>query len=397
MPAFLGRIVKRLFSSEGNLRDVPDWKPFDAEDSGARNDLPESGVIQTVEHPPQLDEIEEEEKELDEMDHPHIVEESASLHDKPPDEPLPSTDSLPAPAGDLENEMEEALSPDASEPGRLLAAELSRRIATLDFEIPNFSPAATEIMKLHEQGDVNLEEVVDLLESDPELAEKIIKAADAPLYRSIQGAASVRDAVIEIGAGELPGVVCMVSLRTGDFCVEGAEEISDWISLHSVGCALVSRLLAKPFGASSEEVMLAGALHDVGKLVALNAIQDIQGEITPDYIPSPDLIGAILTQFHSRLGELAVNEWGLSPSMAAAVRHHHQPLAAGEAQPLASAVYLGDRVCHHEGIGVDPRPADLEEIRRAMKVKITEERFDAIAQKARKTFDENQEYLATST
>ena len=393
MPAFLGRLVKRLFSIEGNLREVPDWKPPAEEDVEDRSDFSESVDVQSSPQPPQLDEIEEEEKELDEMERSHIVADRASLHD----EPLPSTDSLPAPAGDLENEIEEVLPPDTSEQGRLLAAELSRRIATLDFEIPHFSSAATEIMKLHEQGDVKLEEVVDLLECDPELAEKIIRAADAPLYRSIQGATSVRDAVIEIGARELPGVVCMVSLRSGDFCVEGAKEISDRISLHSVGCALVSRLLAKPFGSSPEEVMLAGGLHDVGKLVALNAIQDIRAEITPDYSPFPDLISAILVQFHARLGELAVNEWGLSSSLAAAVRHHHQPLAAGEAQPLASAVYLGDRVCHHEGIGVDPRPTDLEEIRRALKVKITEERFDAIARKARKTFDENQEYLVKSS
>lgn len=398
MSALLGRLVKRLFSSEGNLREVPDWNPRD-EDAAVetRTDFSESVDVQPAPLSRQLEEVEEEDKELDEMDRPQIEADLASLHEEPSDGPPPSTDSLPAPADALENEMETVLPPDTSEQGRLLAAELSRRIATLDFEIPHFSPAAAEVMKLHEQGDVNLEEVVDLLEADRELAEKIIRAADAPLYRSIQGAATVRDAVIEISAGELPGVVCLVSLRSGDFCVKGAEDVSDRISLHSAGCALVSRLLAKPFGSSLEEVMLAGALHDVGKFVALNAIQDIRTEISPDYRPSPNLIGEILTQFHARLGELAVNEWGLSPSLAAAVRHHHQPLAAEEAQPLASAVYLGDRVCHHEGIGVESRPADLEEIRMALKVKITEERFDAIARKARKTFDENQEHLVTSS
>ena len=109
--------------------------------------------------------------------------------------------------------------------------------------------------------------------------------------------------------------------------------------------------MTRPF--DCEDLIAAGLLHDVGKLLLARARPDYVAPPASRYTPEERARHELreLGIDHSTLGGLLLKRWGLPERLANIVSRHHRSQSSSEA---ASLVRLADMVVHHaQGNAVD--------------------------------------------
>ena len=129
--------------------------------------------------------------------------------------------------------------------------------------------------------------------------------------------------------------------------------------------ATASKLLAKEARKSSgDEAFLAGLMHDIGVMVALQTdrakLVKVFGDMQFDADGNP-LIDfrmverAVFGADHGHFGEALCEQWKFPRSLALACGHHHDPLRApAESRHIPWIVYIADRLAtENEGFRID--------------------------------------------
>ncbi len=116
--------------------------------------------------------------------------------------------------------------------------------------------------------DVNLLRVADLVGRDETLAAQCLRMANSPLFGRGAVTSSLRAAVRTLGIARTRDIAVSCSMMR----IGSAQKVLDpavfWE--HSLGCAILSRKLARCVGFECpEKAYLAGLLHDLGYVVNL--------------------------------------------------------------------------------------------------------------------------------
>jgi len=142
-----------------------------------------------------------------------------------------------------------------------LSADIKSRIEEID-DLPTLCGISTALKEIVAETESSSQDIADLVSKDPALSAKFLKLVNAPFYGFPERIASVRNAVLLVGSH----VVKAVASNTSVLDAPGEAVVGLWE--HCLGVALASRLLAVRLEvADVEEVMVAGLLHDLGKVV----------------------------------------------------------------------------------------------------------------------------------
>jgi len=210
----------------------------------------------------------------------------------------------------------------------------------------SFPSISLRILELVRYQDVNLNELAKYIRMDGALASSLLSLANSAVYRGVKHIDTVKDAMARIGLGEVAKLTAAISTRS----LYGAEELSEfqrfaplWRDLFFHG-ATVARAAAElsrqklPVKQGSEQVFMAGLLHDVGKSIALRSLAALEagGKLPPS---SDEGAGRLLHQVHVAVGaEMQRKIWSLPPLFADVAAHHHDgAVGAGE---TAATVHL---------------------------------------------------------
>jgi HD-like signal output (HDOD) protein len=127
---------------------------------------------------------------------------------------------------------------------------------------------------------------------------------------------------------------------------------------HSLGIAQAGRVLAEISPACplrTEEIFVAGLLHDIGKLVIDEFLPANFGK----RVSREQEVEAVGLD-HAELAEYVLRQWNLPEGIVACVRYHHDYRQAGEWAPAAAVLTLAENICSYWGIG-RKHPIDLAE------------------------------------
>ena len=120
---------------------------------------------------------------------------------------------------------------------------------------------------------------------------------------------------------------------------------------------MACRYLAHRLGLDKhgEEGFLAGLLHDIGKLLLLRIIEDLQltGSITETI--SDSLIKDIMEDMHCSQGERLMGHLNMPEIYCQVVAEHHKETASEE-KIILNLVKLSNLTCHKLGIGIISDP-----------------------------------------
>lgn len=214
--------------------------------------------------------------------------------------------------------------------------ELKRYIAEIKY-LPSLPSLYQQIMTELQSPRVSVKRVADLIAQDVTMTAKILQLVNSAFFSLPQKIINPHQAVVLLGIDIIKGLVLHVHIfssfkldpRIKEFSIEG-------LSKHSLLVGKLAReiVLAETNVRSMEEdALVAGLLHDIGKLVLLQdpdrynqVLSHCHARSCNHYHAEYEVMGAS----HAEVGAYLLNLWGIPEPVVQAIAFHHNPSKAME-------------------------------------------------------------------
>lgn len=237
-------------------------------------------------------------------------------------------------------------------------------------QIPTIPVVLAPLLRYLEQPieQLDVQKVTDMIAQDKSLAAQCLQMANSPLFGRWQKVESLRAAIVSLGFHHVSDIAmsCSVlNMLPGD---KGSlNPVVFWE--HSLGCALVCRMLARKINLPDPgKAYLAGLLHDLGIIVNLWVLpQEFRTAFElakQEGIPLHEAEQRSMGFTHSDSGRLLAENWGLAPDLIEVVAYHHAPEESPQQFGLVALVHIADLLCRMSGLNygyVEERQVNLFE------------------------------------
>lgn len=225
-------------------------------------------------------------------------------------------------------------------------------------------PVLAQLLPLLNRSDADNSKVVELISYNPTLTAGVLKVCNSAFYSRGTPIDNLQNAVTRLGSKQLTNIVVTVtSAATLSRPQKGYGVEAGQLWDHAVTTAVAAEYVAKDLQIDDQVVFTAALLHDLGKIVLSVALEEMYEKVvheTEHNSLSPlEVEMKLLGVTHAEVGGRLLEIWKLPPNLIAAIRHHHQPSAAGEHQRLASCVYIGNFIAYFMGHGYGRHSLDL--------------------------------------
>ena len=208
-----------------------------------------------------------------------------------------------------------------------------------------------------------------IIAHDPSLSARILKVVNSAFYGVSGQVGSVDRAIVLLGMTAVKNIAVAASLGQlfrGAKLGAGVSPRDLWNHCISVG--VVARELAKNVtGVNSEEIFLAGLIHDVGILVELQTwpekLQTICTDVKNTGSPFCEVERQVLGVDHQMLGKGLAEMWKFTRSCQQVAGFHHDPAGASDVhRPLVTLVYIADTLCcqHLQGFTLTAKSQQID-------------------------------------
>lgn len=258
-------------------------------------------------------------------------------------------------------------------------------------DLPPLPTVATRVIQMTTASDTSSEDLQNLIRMDPALAAQVLKVANSAMFGMVREVSTLTQAILTLGFFTTRSVVLAASIKNlfarGP---AGPKEHTLWE--HALVTALMGSAFSKALKVpESEEVFLAGLMHDIGKNVLalkfpegystlLRRVGDGEGE---GLLMELDTFGFD----HAMVGEALLSSWNISEGLEAVARWHHDPLrAVPEHRRLVAFVALGNQAALDLRAGLGAPESLLTATRGAMHILgmdgVTYRTYQAMAREA---------------
>lgn len=214
-------------------------------------------------------------------------------------------------------------------------------------------PSVTlKIMRLAEDPHATGDALDQLLASDPALGARVLRVVNSAFYGLPGSVSTTSAAIVRLGFAAIRNIAIAASL-TRMFRGGRVSDTFDARQLwhHSVAVAEAARLLAiRTRRGSPDEALLAGLLHDIGIVVAMQASRvEFERLLRALDGPAPMSFAEAerehLGTSHELLGAALSVSWGFPSSLALVTGHHHSPMALEpNVRTLPALVHVADQL-----------------------------------------------------
>lgn len=240
---------------------------------------------------------------------------------------------------------------------RSLPEIVRQRIASGQVDLPIFDETASRMQQMISRREFDVGAVEKLVQSDPALTGGVLRLSNSSFFGGIDKVLTVRDAIVRLGVKQVAKLVVLSRQRQQHQLRDPALRVvvgNLW--RHSVGCALGCDWLARRLKLEQleQQAFTAGLLHDVGKLLLLRVLDDLQAARSRPVELQETLVQQLLDGLHSEHGSALMQSWNVPGVYAQIARDHERP-DFDERDTLLALVRLVDRACRRLGIGTRGR------------------------------------------
>ena len=223
-----------------------------------------------------------------------------------------------------------------------LVAQIIKRFNTGKIKLPVLPHMVRELQALFEKPDPSIAALAGIVEKDAVISAQLIRAANSAVYKSMENVSSLNDALVRIGIKE---AVSFITAITQKYLYKSDKDLLkthlDRLWLHSLATACACKFLAgqikdKPL----DGIFLAGTVHDIGKVLLLKAICDINPDAP---LEDTGLLEAI-QEVHTVFGAVLIKKWGFSKAFVQAAELHHWDRFPQDAPPELLIVHIANRL-----------------------------------------------------
>ena len=232
-----------------------------------------------------------------------------------------------------------------------------KNITSLVKSFPSMPRAAVKLLVLMDDPDINVSQIEAILGQDPGLMANILKLANSAYFGMPSKVGSIKQAVVLLGLKRLMQIViasCVSAII--DKPVAGYDLPPGELWHHSIGVCVAAEGLMKELNIeAAEEIFTAALLHDVGKLVVGefidNDIKKIEAALSQG-ISFEMAENMVLGTNHADIGAEILTQWSLPSVIVNAVRWHHSPESADGAEMMLDIIHVANVLCLMIGVGV---------------------------------------------
>ncbi len=237
-------------------------------------------------------------------------------------------------------------------------------------DVPVFSAVAVRTLQLVSKERGQLQELSELIASDPAISSGILRMANSALFGARVEIRGILQAIHLLGLERVKGAVVTVAMTTYlGASLEVPALRACW--RHSLACAVIAQELARISLMESDVAYTAGLMHDVGRLALVAGYPGEYADFLASTEQEPcdvpqrerDLFGID----HCQAGLLLVTRWNLPELFRSVTSRHHDPAAVGE-PPELSVVRHGCEIAEALGFNVarSNHSRSYEEIRKEL-------------------------------
>jgi HD-like signal output (HDOD) protein len=206
---------------------------------------------------------------------------------------------------------------DGSETARQFAQQLATAIGRGDVELPAWSQMTERARAALNDENLDDDRLARLLAAEAGLAVRVLTIANAAMFASAgTPTADLKLAVMRLGRDCVRSAVyayALAQLRHAPKLLQVRAELRQ-LWRESTAVATLARLVATATGAvDADEALLAGLLHNIGKLALLTQLDQ-----APD-LRAPSARAALLSAWHARIGLALALSWRLPEAVCNAI------------------------------------------------------------------------------
>jgi HD-like signal output (HDOD) protein len=253
----------------------------------------------------------------------------------------------------------------ASEP-QALARDAVRRVST----IATLPEVTARIVATVEDPKSSAAALHKIVAHDPALVTRILKVVNSAFYGLPGQIGSIERAIVMLGLNAVKNIAVAASLGAlfrGVKLCDGFTAKDLWT--HSIATGIVARELAREMKVLiADEAFLAGMIHDIGLLVALQVWPDNLRRVCETVQQSGADFCATEREIcgvdHQLLGTALAETWKFPRSCQLVTGYHHRPLElAADTRLLVTLVYTADTLCaqHKQGFNLTALHQKLED------------------------------------
>lgn len=189
-----------------------------------------------------------------------------------------------------------------------LYLEISDEIANDTLIVPSMPEIARNIRDLVEDQSSSINKVAKAIQVDPAISAKLIKTANGALYHGQKNVDTCLRAITRLGMTTTKDLVTSFVMRNLFNKNIKTPELRTYVKglwAHSIDVAAISRVLAKVTPSlDTEEALLIGLLHDIGKLVIVS-----YAEKYPRIARDKRLLRNVINELKGEIGYAVLNRW----------------------------------------------------------------------------------------
>jgi HD-like signal output (HDOD) protein len=234
---------------------------------------------------------------------------------------------------DLPNGYEVGIEDHTDEPGAIsnrLTRQLEQDLKLDRLNLPSLPEVASKVGHAIQDESSDANTIARVIQSDPAITAKIVKAANSAFYGSLNPVESCTQAVIRLGTRVTHNLVVNYTMRDL-FHTKSAllNQRMHELWSHSTKVAAICYVLAKRFKKfSADEAMSIGLLHDIGVAAILNTASNY-----PELTTSPATIEHAIEELRVPFGSRILHAWRFADEYITAAEQAENWMRTHEGDP----------------------------------------------------------------
>ena len=216
---------------------------------------------------------------------------------------------------------DEATVPSGNTSAFQFVAELAEEVSRGRVELPSFPDVAVRVRKVLADEQVSNDQIARVVGSDAGLAARVFTLANSvALNRGGRTISELKTAVNRIGHNNVRTAAvsfAIAQLRRAAELRHIAKELEALWQEATMVAALAYAIGSRAGKINADECMLAGLLHNVGKIYIL-ARANRHGNLFRD----PTTLSQVIRDWHANVGKAIVENWGFPDHISEAVAEH---------------------------------------------------------------------------
>ena len=237
-------------------------------------------------------------------------------------------------------------------------------------KLPTLPMVANKVNNLIQDPTCTAIKLAEVIDKDQSLTTRVLRLVNSAFYSLSAEVTNVKHAIALLGFKTISQMVisiCVFDVFKGKYA-DDFDRKGFW--KHSIGCAVLSKLIAEKCSyARDEDCFTGGLLHDIGKVVLDQYLHDemlaVLQKTREKDLSFIEAEQEVMGLNHTDIGGKVMNTWNIPLPVTVVVKHHHQKVDERNGTEfsqdlIVDIVRLSDVICKQEHIGYTGDTVEVE-------------------------------------